>query len=88
LGASRTAVDLAAWLRELGLERYEQSFRDNQIDARTLPQLTAEDLKELGVNAVGHRRLLLQAIAALSAPHITDDHAGTASAVSSSSTRT
>jgi predicted ATPase/class 3 adenylate cyclase len=80
-------VDLAAWLRELGLERYEQSFRDNQIDARTLPQLTAEDLKELGVNAVGHRRLLLQAIAALSAPHITDDQAVTASAVSSSSKR-
>jgi class 3 adenylate cyclase/pimeloyl-ACP methyl ester carboxylesterase len=82
-------VDLAAWLRELGLERYEQSFRDNKIDARTLPHLTAEDLKELGVNAVGHRRLLFQAIAALSesAPHTTDDQAATASAVPGPSKR-
>jgi class 3 adenylate cyclase/predicted ATPase len=59
-------VDIAAWLRELGLERYEESFRENQIDARSLPHLTAEDLRELGVVTVGNRRLLLQAIAALS----------------------
>jgi SAM domain (Sterile alpha motif) len=58
-------VDIAAWLRELGLERYERAFQDNEVDARSLPHLTADDLKEVGVTAIGHRRLLLQAIAAL-----------------------
>jgi class 3 adenylate cyclase len=58
-------VDIAAWLRELGLERYEQAFRDNEVDARSLPHLTADDLKDLGVTAIGHRRLLLEAIADL-----------------------
>jgi len=58
-------LDIAAWLRELGLERYEQAFRQNEIDARSLPYLTGEDVKELGITAIGHRRLLLEAIAAL-----------------------
>jgi class 3 adenylate cyclase/predicted ATPase len=49
------------------LEQYEQAFRDNDIDARVLPGLTADDLKEIGVVSVGHRRLMLQAIAALQA---------------------
>ena len=52
-------MDLGAWLRGLGLERYEQAFRDNDIDARVLPGLTADDLKEIGVASVGHRRLML-----------------------------
>jgi class 3 adenylate cyclase len=58
-------MDIGGWLRELGLERYEQAFRDNEIDLRVLPELTADDLKELGVAAIGHRRLLLKAIADL-----------------------
>jgi class 3 adenylate cyclase/tetratricopeptide (TPR) repeat protein len=58
-------VDIAAWLRELGLERYEPAFRDNEIDGEVLPRLTAEDLIALGVTAVGHRRKLLDAVAAL-----------------------
>ena len=58
-------MDIAAWLRELGLERYVQAFQDNGVDSRSLPHLTAEDLKEMGVTAIGHRRLLLQAIADL-----------------------
>ena len=62
-------MDIGAWLRELGLERYEPSFRENEIDARSLPHLTAEDLKELGVTRVGHRRRLLEAIAALRKAH-------------------
>ena len=41
-------MDIAAWLRGLGLGQYEQSFRDNAIDAAILPELTAEDLKDLG----------------------------------------
>ena len=60
-------MDIGEWLRSLGLDRYEQAFRDNEIDLRVLPKLTADDLKELGVTAIGHRRLLLEAIAALSA---------------------
>jgi class 3 adenylate cyclase len=60
-------MDLGDWLRSLGLERYEATFRENEISEKVLPSLTAEDLKELGVNALGHRRLLLDAIAALRA---------------------
>jgi len=54
-------VDIAAWLHGLGLQQYEQAFRVNEIDARVLPSLTAEDLKDLGVTLVGHRRRLLDA---------------------------
>jgi class 3 adenylate cyclase/tetratricopeptide (TPR) repeat protein len=60
-------VDVAAWLRSLGLEQYEPAFRDNGIDAEILPKLTVEDLKEIGVIRVGDRRKLLDAIAALRA---------------------
>ena len=60
-------MDLGVWLRSLGLERYEASFRENAIDDEVLPSLTAEDLKDLGVGIVGHRRKLLDAIAALRA---------------------
>jgi class 3 adenylate cyclase/predicted ATPase len=58
-------VDIAAWLRDLGLQQYEEAFRDNAIDGAVLPEVTADDLKDLGVNLVGHRRKLLAAIAAL-----------------------
>jgi class 3 adenylate cyclase/predicted ATPase len=58
-------MDIAAWLDSLGLGQYEQAFRDNEIDERVLRSLTAEDLKDLGMNLVGHRRRLLDAIAAL-----------------------
>ena len=60
-------MDVVGWLRSLGLERYEAVFRENEITERVLPSLTAEDLKELGVAALGHRRILLDAIAALRA---------------------
>ena len=60
-------MDIAAWLKSLGLQQYERAFRDNAIDGDVLPKLTAEDLKELGVAAVGHRRKLLDGIAALRA---------------------
>ena len=49
----------------LGLEQYEAAFRENDINERVLPSLTLADLKEIGVGSVGHRRILLQAIAAL-----------------------
>ena len=59
-------MDLGGWLRSLELEKYEATFRENEINERVLPTLTAEDLKELGVTALGHRRILLNAIATLS----------------------
>jgi class 3 adenylate cyclase len=59
------SVDIAAWLRGLGLEQYEPAFRVNEIDERVLPSLTSEDLREIGVVPIGHRRRLLDAIAAL-----------------------
>ena len=58
-------MDMAAWLRGLGLERYEAALRENEIDWDTLPKLTPQDLKDLGVVLGGHRRKLLEAIAAL-----------------------
>ena len=58
-------MDIGAWLRSLGLERYEAAFRENEIDETVLPNLTAEDLKDLGVGIVGHRRKILDAIGAL-----------------------
>jgi len=61
-------VHIAAWLKSLGLEQYEPAFRENAIDADVLPKLTSEDLKDLGISAVGHRRKLLEAIAALRTP--------------------
>ncbi|SAK58989.1 adenylate/guanylate cyclase [Caballeronia fortuita] len=60
-------MDVAAWLRSLGLERYEQTFRENAIDGEVLRKLTADDLKDLGVTPVGHRRTLLDALAGLRA---------------------
>jgi class 3 adenylate cyclase len=58
-------MDIGGWLRGLGLQEYETAFRENKVDAAVLPKLTAEDLKDLGVTAVGDRRKLLEAIADL-----------------------
>ena len=48
-------MDVVVWLRSLGLGKYEAVFRENDIDETVLPNLTAEDLKELGVASLGHR---------------------------------
>ena len=58
-------MDIVVWLRSLGLGKYEAAFRENEIDETVLPSLTHENLKELGVTALGHRLKLLDAIAAL-----------------------
>jgi class 3 adenylate cyclase/pimeloyl-ACP methyl ester carboxylesterase len=58
-------LDIGVWLRGLGLGQYEQLFRDNDVDSDLLPQLSAEDLKEIGVASFGHRRRIAEAIAAL-----------------------
>jgi class 3 adenylate cyclase/predicted ATPase len=57
-------MDLGGWLRSLGLEQYEGTFRDNAIGSDVLHELTDKDLQELGV-LLGDRRRLLRAIAAL-----------------------
>ena len=57
--------DIGDWLRGLGLGQYEASFRQNEVNESVLPKLTQEDLKEIGVGPVGHRRIILDAIAAL-----------------------
>ena len=61
-------ANVTDWLQGLGLEQYAPAFRDNDIDADILPELTADDLAALGVASIGHRRKLLAAIAALRAP--------------------
>src|ERR1051326_6121604 len=67
LEAEDQPMNVAAWLQSLGLERYEPMFRDNEIDWEVLPKLTSEDLKEIGVAGIGHRRKLRDAIAGLGA---------------------
>src|SRR5215471_19959765 len=63
--SGEAGVNVAAWLNRLGLEQYEQAFRENDVDVEVLRELTAEDLIGLGVTSIGHRRKLLAAIAAL-----------------------
>jgi class 3 adenylate cyclase/predicted ATPase len=69
-------MDIGDWLRSLGLERYEAAFRENEIDQTVLASLTAEDLKDLGVGIVGHRRKLLDAITALRSDATAKDPSG------------
>ena len=68
----------AAWLKNLGLGQYEAAFRNNAIDGEVLPKLTTDDLKDIGVAIVGHRRKMLSAIAELSALSAAPTHVGPA----------
>ena len=61
-------MDVRAWLESLGLDAYANAFAANDVDAAVLPSLTSDDLRDMGVTSVGHRRRLLDAIAALNAP--------------------
>ena len=60
-------MNIADWLEGLGLGQYAPAFGEHEIDREILPRLTSDDLKELGIIAIGHRRRLLDAIAALDA---------------------
>jgi predicted ATPase/class 3 adenylate cyclase len=60
-------LSIEEWLTALGLGQYTAAFDVNGVDEDVLPLLTADDLKEIGVTAVGHRRKILKAIAALQA---------------------
>ncbi len=57
-------MDVGDWLRGLGLAEYDRAFREHRIDFDVLARLTVQDLKELGVVAVGDRHRLLAAIEA------------------------
>ena len=63
-------MDVGVWLRSLGLGQYEATFRDNEIDGAVLPKLTVDDLKDLGVAVVGHRRKIMSAIDELDAASV------------------
>jgi SAM domain (Sterile alpha motif)/Adenylate and Guanylate cyclase catalytic domain len=63
-------MDVGVWLRNLGLGQYEATFRDNEIDSAVLPKLTVDDLKDLGVAMVGHRRKIMSAIEELNAESV------------------
>jgi class 3 adenylate cyclase/tetratricopeptide (TPR) repeat protein len=56
---------ISDWLQSLGLEQYAQAFADNDIDQELIPDLSDQDLKEIGVSSLGHRKKLLKAIAQL-----------------------
>src|SRR3954470_7342295 len=66
-------MDVGEWLRSLGLEQYETAFRENAVDAETLPTLTAQELKDIGVSSIHHRRRLLEAIAVLCLKAVPDE---------------
>ena len=59
-------MEVEGWLRAIGMPLYARNFHDHHVDEALLPSLTAEDLRDIGVASVGHRRLILNAIAALS----------------------
>lgn len=58
-------MDISDWLHGLGLGQFADAFRENEIDATILPNLTIDDLREMGVGTVGARRKIMAAIAAL-----------------------
>ena len=58
-------MKVETWLQELGLEQYAEAFTTHDVDGEILAKLTSQDLKEIGVKSVGHRRMLLDAISRL-----------------------
>ncbi|KAL2543412.1 Sterile alpha motif (SAM) domain-containing protein [Abeliophyllum distichum] len=55
-------VAVREWLIGLGLGRYAPVFEIHEVDDEVLPMLTLEDLKDMGINAVGSRRKMYSAI--------------------------
>ncbi len=66
-------TDISQWLRGIDMGRYEDAFRQNDIDLAILRSLNSADLREIGVESVGHRRRILDAIAALGTDAVRDD---------------
>jgi hypothetical protein len=61
-------MDIGAWLRGLGLGQYEDTFRESEIEADVLPELTETDLEKIGL-PLGPRKRILKAIANLGGAH-------------------
>jgi class 3 adenylate cyclase/tetratricopeptide (TPR) repeat protein len=66
-------MDIGAWLKGYGLEEYVEAFTENGVDADLLPELSNEDLKDLGISRLADRKRLLGAIAKLSEADDQDD---------------
>ena len=45
------SIDVAEWLKGLGLGQYEATFREHEIDADVLPDLTEADLEKIGLDS-------------------------------------
>src|SRR4051812_10721346 len=58
-------LEIGAWLEGLGLAEYAPAFREHQITADVLGDLSDDDLKVIGITTLGARKRLLRAIAAL-----------------------
>jgi len=56
---SSSIIDL---LQELGLSQYLGNFDSNDIDLETLKSLSSEELREIGIDSLGHRKKILQAV--------------------------
>ena len=72
-------MDIAGWLRGLGMQQYDAAFRDNAFDLEVLPELTEPDLEKLGV-LLGHRKRMLRAIGALAAAPVVPERPARADA--------
>ena len=66
---------IAEWLASLGLSEYAQCFAENAVDLSVVPDLTEQDLKDLGV-FLGHRRKMLRAIAGMKACVVAEPEPG------------
>jgi hypothetical protein len=64
MSSIRSVTDIGAWLRDLGLGQYERAFRESEIEADVLPELTENDLEKIGL-PLGPRKRILKAIATL-----------------------
>jgi class 3 adenylate cyclase/predicted ATPase len=58
-------LDIDRWLRGIGLGRYSENFRINEVDSELLSRLTNDDLRDIGVASLGDRKKMLEAIAVL-----------------------
>ncbi|KAF8756315.1 hypothetical protein HU200_011137 [Digitaria exilis] len=61
-------ADVAGWLWRMGMGRYAAAFQAHEVDAEVLPCLTMDDLRDMGIGAVGARRKLFCAIQRLATP--------------------
>jgi class 3 adenylate cyclase len=67
---NNSLFDLNTWLAALDLSQYASAFAENHVDFQVLRSLTADDLREMGMVSVGHRRKALDGIARLNAPAV------------------